>query len=71
MEAKYMPRRPYDPLAMIPRPEAIRQRLTQTLTLAERLRVLLDLSEKLNLPLTTGDTLTAPTGDTRAEGGRA
>ena len=50
-----MPRKPYDPLAVIPTPEAIRERLTETLTLAERLRVLLDLAERLHLPLATAD----------------
>lgn len=55
-----MPRKPYDPLAIIPSPEAIRERLTETLTLAERLRLLLELAERLRLPLTTADTL-APT----------
>lgn len=47
-----MPRKPYDPLAVIPSPEAIRERLVETLTLAQRLRLLLDLSERLRLPLT-------------------
>jgi hypothetical protein len=54
-------RRPYDPLAVIPSPEAIRERLTETLTLAERLRILLDLAERLRLPLSTADRLIAPT----------
>lgn len=48
-----LPRTPYDPLAVIPSPDAIRQRLTETLTLAERLRILLDLAERLRLPVTT------------------
>jgi hypothetical protein len=51
---------------MIPSPEAIRKRLTETLTLAERLRILLDLSERLHLPVTTADRL--PT--TEAERGK-
>lgn len=55
-----MPRKPYDPLAVIPSPEAIRARLTETLTLAERLRVLLDLAERLRLPLVPASELTAP-----------
>jgi hypothetical protein len=45
-----LPRKPYDPLAMIPSPEAIRERLTETLTLAERLRILLDVAERLRAP---------------------
>ena len=49
-----MQRKPYDPLAVIPSPEAIRERLAETLTLADRLRVLLDLAERLRLPLKTG-----------------
>jgi hypothetical protein len=52
-----LPRKPYDPLAVIPSPEAIRERLTETLTLAERLRVLLELAERLHLPVTTADRL--------------
>ena len=55
-----MPRTPYDPLAVIPSPDAIRQRLTETLTLAERLRILLELAERLRLPVTTADRLPAP-----------
>jgi hypothetical protein len=55
-----MPRRPYDPLAVIPSPEAIRERLTETLTLAERLRILLELAERLRLPITTADHLPQP-----------
>ena len=46
-----MSRKPYDPLAVIPSPEAIRQRLTETLVLAERLRILLELAERLQSPL--------------------
>ncbi len=46
-----MARRPYDPLALIPSPDAVRQRLDETLTLAERLKILLDLAERLRLPL--------------------
>lgn len=63
-----MPRKPYDPLAVIPSPDAIRQRLTETLTLAERLRILLELAERLRLPLTTADRLPATT---EAKGGRS
>ncbi len=59
-----MPRQPYDPLAVIPSPEVIRERLTETLTLAERLRILLDLAERLRLPLVSD--LTTPE---KAKGG--
>lgn len=52
-----MPRKSYDPLAVIPSPEAIRARLTETLTLAERLRILLELAERLRLPLSAGSEL--------------
>lgn len=62
-----MPRRPYDPLDCIPSPDAIRERLSQTLTLAERLRILLDLAERLRLPLTTADRL--PPSDAPVAGG--
>lgn len=55
-----MHRKPYDPLAVIPSPEAIRERLTETLTLAERLRLLLDLAERLRLPLVPASDLSAP-----------
>jgi hypothetical protein len=55
-----MPRRSYDPLACIPSPDAIRQKLDETLTLAERLRVLLDLAERLRLPLGTAASLPSP-----------
>ena len=62
-----MPRKLYDPLAVIPSPEAIRERLTETLTLAERLRMLLDLAERLRLPLAPASGLAAP--DKAKEGG--
>lgn len=68
MEGFTLPRKEYDPLAVIPSPEAIRHRLTETLTLAERLRVLLELAERLQLPLSSGSDLPAPTP---AKGGRA
>jgi hypothetical protein len=45
-----LPRKPFDPLALIPPPDVIRERLNETLTLAERLRVLLDVAERLRLP---------------------
>lgn len=54
-----MPRKPYDPLAVIPSPEVIRERLAETLTLAERLRILLDVAERLRLPLVPASDLTA------------
>ncbi len=43
-----MPRKPFDPLAAIPSPGAVRAKLDETLALANRLRLLLDLSEKLD-----------------------
>ena len=64
-----MPRKAYDPLAVIPSPEAIRERLAETLTLAERLRILLDLAEQLRLPVTTADRLPAPTQTKGSDGG--
>ncbi len=67
-EGDALPRKPYDPLAVIPSPEVIRERLTQTLTLADRLRILLDLAERLRLPVITADQLHAGTPET-AKGG--
>ena len=61
-----MPRKAYDPLAVIPSPDAIRERLVETLTLAQRLRMLLDLAERLDLPLIPASEL--PT-HTQAKGG--
>jgi hypothetical protein len=55
-----MARRPYDPLAVVPDPDVIRERLRETLTVADRLRILLDLAERLRLPLTTANTLAPP-----------
>ena len=55
-----MARQPFDPLHLIPSPEAIRAKLRETETLAERLRVLLEVAERLRLPLTTGDDLPQP-----------
>lgn len=63
-----MPRKSYDPLAVIPSPDAIRERLTATLT--ERLRILLELAERLRLPLVSASDLSAPQ-TTEAKGGRA
>jgi hypothetical protein len=53
MEGFHLPRKPFDPLAVIPSPEAIRERLDETLELAERLRLLLDLAERIRLPLSS------------------
>jgi hypothetical protein len=58
-----MPRHRFDPLAFIPSPEVIREQLAETLTRAERLRILLELAERLQLPLTTAADL--PTSPTR------
>ena len=55
-----MARRPYDPLDFVPSPEIVRQKLAETLTLAERLRILLELAERLRLPVTTANHLPAP-----------
>ena len=43
------PRKLYDPLAAIPSPEAVRERLSQTLVLAEKFRILLEVAERLQL----------------------
>ena len=51
---------PYDPLACIPAPDAVRHKLAETELLAERLRILLDVAERLRLPLTTADRLATP-----------
>lgn len=63
-----MPRRTYDPLACIPSPDVIRDKLRETLTLAERLRILLDLAERLHLPLTTAKDLTSTADDREVAG---
>lgn len=47
-----MAHKPYDPLAVIPSPDAIRGRLAETETLAARLRILLELAERLHRPIT-------------------
>ena len=62
-----MARHPFDPLHFIPSPEAIRAKLRETETLAQRLRILLEVAERLRLPLTTGDELPAPDA-TKAKG---
>jgi hypothetical protein len=54
-----MARRTYDPLDFVPSPEIVRLKLTETLTLADRLRILLELAERLRLPVTTADRLPA------------
>lgn len=65
----FLPRKPFDPLALIPSPDAIRERLTETLVLAERLRVLLDLAERLRVPITAADLVRLDANET-AKGGR-
>lgn len=60
-----MPNRTYDPLDFVPSPDIVRKKLTETLTLAERLRILLELAERLRMPMITADQL--PTG-TQAKG---
>jgi hypothetical protein len=62
-----LPRKEYDPLAVIPSPEAVRERLSQTLVLAEKLRILLEVAERLRLAVTTADKLPAP--NTEPKGG--
>jgi hypothetical protein len=65
-----MARRPFDPLDFVPSPEIVRQKLTETLTLAERLRILLELAERLRLPVTTADRLPTPATTEAKEGSR-
>ncbi len=43
-----MPRRPYDPLAFVPPPSPIRDKLAETEALVRKFRVLLDLVERLD-----------------------
>ncbi len=57
-----MARRPYDPLAFVPAPGVIREKLAETLTLAERLRLLLDLAERIRLPVVNPDTPASSSG---------
>lgn len=64
----HLARKPYDPLAVIPSPEAVRERLTEAESLTARLRILLELAERLRLPVTTADRITAPIN---TKGGRA
>lgn len=42
-----MPKKDYDPLAWVPSPDTIRERLKKTLILAERLRILLEFAERI------------------------
>jgi hypothetical protein len=63
-----MPHKPYDPLAWVPSPEIVRQKLAETLTLAERLRILLDLSERLRRVATAPDRQPAPPADRQGAG---
>ena len=52
-----MSRRNYDPLDCIPSADVVRAKLEETLSLAQRLRILLDLAERLRLPLAKGSDL--------------
>jgi hypothetical protein len=45
-----MARRPSNPLDLIPSPEAIRAKLIETRTLADRLQILLEVSERIHQP---------------------
>jgi hypothetical protein len=65
-----MARQPYDPLAFVPSPDVIRKKLSETLTLAERLRLLLDLSERLDRTAAAADTPT-PAGNRKGVQGVA
>jgi hypothetical protein len=66
VESIAMPhKQPYNPLDLIPSPEAIQKRLAETEALAERLRVLLELAERLRR------VAAADTATTEAKGGRA
>ena len=51
---------PGEPHPSWPSPDVIREKLLETLTLAERLRILLDLAERLRLPLKPAADLAAP-----------
>ena len=55
-----MARRRSDPLDCIPSPDPIREKLRETETLAERLRLLLYVAERINSTVNPGDTLTTP-----------
>lgn len=41
--------RRYDPLHFVPSPDAVRVKLAEALSLADRLRLLLDLAERMQL----------------------
>jgi hypothetical protein len=60
-----MARRRFNPLDFVPRPEIVRQKLSETERLAERLRILLEVAERLRR-VTAADPTT-----TKAKGGRA
>lgn len=67
-----MAAKPYDPLHFVPSPEVVREKLRETLTLADRLRLLLDLAERMRLPIaiSTEATPTIPVTAPRPEVGR-
>ncbi len=58
-----MARQPYDPLHFVPSPEVVREKLHETMTLAERLRLLLELAERMRLPLAIASTTVSTTQD--------
>jgi hypothetical protein len=43
-----MPKEKFDPLAFIPSPHILREKLTEAVELADRLRILLDVSERVH-----------------------
>jgi len=49
-----MARRSFDPLALIPSANVIREKLRETELLAARLRIMLDLAERLERPAGAG-----------------
>lgn len=55
-----MARKPYDPLHFVPSPDVVREKLKETMSLAERLRLLLELAERMRLSVTTGDKIDTP-----------
>jgi len=62
-----MARKPYDPLHFVPSPDVVREKLQETMTLAERLRLLLELAVRMRLPVTTGDKIDTPSGVVKAK----
>lgn len=64
-----MANRSYDPLDFVPSPEILRKKLTETLMLAERLRILLELAERPRLTVATADQLTNPEVNRAREAG--